>query len=34
MKASGGHLLGRRTFEMVVATWPDRTAEDDPGAPS
>jgi dihydrofolate reductase len=33
MGASEGLLLGRRTFEMFAATWPDRSAEDDPGAP-
>jgi dihydrofolate reductase len=26
-------LLGRETFEMFAATWPQRSAEDDPGAP-
>jgi dihydrofolate reductase len=26
-------LLGRETFEMFAATWPNRSAEDDPGAP-
>jgi dihydrofolate reductase len=26
-------LLGRATFEMFAATWPNRSAEDDPGAP-
>jgi len=33
MEASDALLLGRRTFEMFAATWPDRNAEDDPGAP-
>ena len=28
-----GILLGRNTFEMFAQSWPDRTAEDDPGAP-
>jgi len=26
-------LLGRTTFEMFAQSWPDRTVEDDPGAP-
>ena len=26
-------LLGRRTFEMFAEAWPNRTAEEDPGAP-
>jgi dihydrofolate reductase len=26
-------LLGRTTYEMFAQTWPNRTAEDDPGAP-
>ncbi|HEY2644252.1 MAG TPA: dihydrofolate reductase family protein, partial [Galbitalea sp.] len=26
-------LLGRETFEMFAATWPNRNSEDDPGAP-
>jgi dihydrofolate reductase len=30
---SRGILLGRTTFEMFAQSWPDRTAEDDPGAP-
>jgi dihydrofolate reductase len=30
---SEGILLGRKTFEMFAKTWPNRTAEDDPGAP-
>jgi dihydrofolate reductase len=30
---SEGILLGRRTFEMFAKTWPNRTVEDDPGAP-
>jgi len=29
----GGILLGRVTFEMFAQSWPDRTEEDDPGAP-
>src|SRR5215470_15022678 len=33
MGASEALLLGRRTFEMFAAAWPDRSAEDDPGAP-
>ena len=28
-----GILLGRNTFEMFAQSWPDRTVEDDPGAP-
>lgn len=30
---SSGILLGRTTWEMFSQSWPDRTAEDDPGAP-
>ena len=30
---SRGILLGRNTFEMFAQAWPNRTAEDDPGAP-
>src|SRR5262245_6371122 len=33
MGASEALLLGRTTFEMFAASWPDRTAQDDPGAP-
>jgi dihydrofolate reductase len=33
MEASDALLLGRRTFEMFAETWPNRSAEDDPGAP-
>jgi dihydrofolate reductase len=33
MEASEALLLGWRTFEMFAATWPDRSAEDDPGVP-
>src|SRR5436309_3471119 len=33
MGSSKALLLGRRTFEMFAQAWPDRTAEDDPGAP-
>jgi dihydrofolate reductase len=33
VESSEGILLGRRTFEMFAASWPGRTAEDDPGAP-
>jgi len=28
-----GILLGRTTFEMFAQSWPNRTVEDDPGAP-
>jgi dihydrofolate reductase len=28
-----GILLGRNTFEMFAQAWPNRTAEEDPGAP-
>jgi dihydrofolate reductase len=28
-----GILLGRKTFQMFAKTWPNRTVEDDPGAP-
>jgi dihydrofolate reductase len=28
-----GILLGRTTYEMFSKSWPNRTAEDDPGAP-
>jgi dihydrofolate reductase len=28
-----GILLGRTTFEMFSTAWPERTAEEDPGAP-
>jgi dihydrofolate reductase len=31
--ASGGILLGRKTYEMFEPAWSTRTAEDDPGAP-
>jgi dihydrofolate reductase len=30
---SEGILLGRTTYEMFSQSWPDRTVEDDPGAP-
>jgi dihydrofolate reductase len=30
---SRGILLGRNTFEAFAQSWPDRTEEDDPGAP-
>lgn len=30
---SGGILLGRETYEAFAQSWPNRTAEDDPGAP-
>ena len=33
MEASDALLLGRHTFEMFATTWPDRSADDDPGAP-
>lgn len=32
MGRCGGILLGRTTFEMFAQTWPNRTAEEDPGA--
>ena len=28
-----GILLGRTTYEMFAQSWPNRSAEDDPGAP-
>jgi dihydrofolate reductase len=28
-----GILLGRKTFEMFAQAWPNRTVEEDPGAP-
>ena len=31
--SSQGILLGRRTFEMFAQAWPQRTTEDDAGAP-
>jgi dihydrofolate reductase len=31
--SSRGILLGRTTYEMFAQTWPNRTVEDDPGAP-
>ena len=30
---SRGILLGRTTYELFAQSWPDRTEEDDPGAP-
>jgi dihydrofolate reductase len=30
---SRGILLGRTTYEAFAQAWPDRTVEDDPGAP-
>ncbi|MFL6238516.1 MAG: dihydrofolate reductase family protein [Actinomycetes bacterium] len=30
---SNAILLGRNTYDMFVQAWPQRTAEDDPGAP-
>src|SRR5262245_45445839 len=30
---SKGILLGRTTFEMFAQAWPNRTVEEDPGAP-
>jgi dihydrofolate reductase len=33
MGSSHGLLLGRTTFEMFASAWPNRTAEQDPGAP-
>jgi dihydrofolate reductase len=33
IQRSRGILLGRTTFEMFAQSWPNRTVEDDPGAP-
>src|SRR5437764_11620615 len=33
IERSRGILLGRTTFEMFAQAWPNRTVEDDPGAP-
>jgi dihydrofolate reductase len=33
MRRCDGILLGRTTYEMFAQTWPNRTVEDDPGAP-
>jgi dihydrofolate reductase len=33
VERSRGILLGRTTFEMFGQAWPNRTAEEDPGAP-
>ena len=33
MESSEAILLGRNTYEMFAQAWPNRTAEDDPGAP-
>ncbi|CAA9301792.1 MAG: Dihydrofolate reductase [uncultured Chloroflexi bacterium] len=33
MGRSRGILLGRTTFQMFAQAWPNRTAEEDPGAP-
>jgi dihydrofolate reductase len=33
MANAKGILLGRNTYEGFAQSWPDRTAEDDPGAP-
>ena len=32
-QSSDAILLGRNTYEMFATAWPNRTAEDDPGAP-
>jgi dihydrofolate reductase len=32
-RRSKGILLGRTTFEMFAQAWPNRTVEEDPGAP-
>jgi len=33
MDGCSGILLGRNTYEMFAPAWPERTAEEDPGAP-